>query len=111
MATNAQLTGGIHLVSNSDVAKACVVKESGEAIVTVLKLTSTTTDAFPPLKSAAGGALHIAELVVVHMNICDPSVMLMYSMCSNSSQIRKNGPVLPNTSRIHSHASFDSFLM
>jgi hypothetical protein len=53
------------------------VKESGEAIFTLLELTSATADAFPPLKSATGGILHIAELVVVHIYLCDPSVMLI----------------------------------
>ena len=47
--------------------RARVVKESGEAVFALLKLTSATADAFPPLKSAAGGALHIAELVVVRI--------------------------------------------
>ena len=57
--------------------RARVVKESGEAVFALLKLTSATADAFPPLKSAAGGALHIAELVVVRIYLCDPSVMLI----------------------------------
>jgi hypothetical protein len=41
------------------------LKESGEAVFALLKLTSASADAFPPLKSAAGGALHIAEIVLV----------------------------------------------
>jgi len=57
--------------------RARAVKESGEAIFALLKLTSATADAFPPLKSAAGGALHIAELVVVRIYLCHPSVMLI----------------------------------
>jgi hypothetical protein len=47
--------------------RARVVKESGEAVFALLKLTSATTDAFPPLKCAAGGVLHIAGLVVVRI--------------------------------------------
>jgi hypothetical protein len=58
--------------------RARVLKESGEAVFALLKLTSATADAFPPLKSAAGGALHIAELVVVRsIYLCDPSIMPM----------------------------------
>jgi len=57
--------------------RARVVKESGEAVFALLKLTSATADAFPPLKSVTGGALHIAELVVVRIYLCDPSVMLI----------------------------------
>ena len=56
--------------------RARVVKESGEAVFALLKLTSATADAFPPLKSAAGGALHIAELVVVRIYLCSPFVLL-----------------------------------
>jgi hypothetical protein len=52
--------------------RARVVKESGEAVFALLKLTSATADAFPPLKSAAGGALHIAELVVVRIYVILP---------------------------------------
>jgi len=58
--------------------RARAVKESGEAIFALLKLTSATADAFPPLKSAAGGALHIAELVLVRIYLCVPSVMLIF---------------------------------
>jgi hypothetical protein len=59
--------------------RARVAKESGEAVFALLKLTSATADAFPPLKSAAGDALHIAELVVVRISgyLCHPSVMLI----------------------------------
>ena len=42
-----------------------VLKEAGEIALTLLRLTSTSADVFPPLKSATGGALHIAEIVVV----------------------------------------------
>ncbi|KAG9122450.1 POC1 centriolar protein A [Ceratobasidium sp. 392] len=36
---------------------------TGEAALQLLRLTAASADAFPALKSAAGGALHIAELV------------------------------------------------
>jgi hypothetical protein len=42
-----------------------VAKEVGEAGFVLLKATAAAADVFPPLKSAAGGALHIAELVRV----------------------------------------------
>jgi hypothetical protein len=42
-----------------------VLKETGEVAFALLKLTSASADAFPPLKSAAGGALHIVEMVSV----------------------------------------------
>ena len=41
------------------------LKEGGDAAFALLKVTHAAADAFPPLKSAAGGALHIAELVKV----------------------------------------------
>jgi hypothetical protein len=41
--------------------------ETGEVALALLKVTAATSDWFPPLKSAAGGALHIAELVKVCM--------------------------------------------
>jgi hypothetical protein len=43
------------------------VKEGGEAAFALLKLTVAAADAFPPLKSAAGGALHIIDLVKVRL--------------------------------------------
>ena len=42
-----------------------VLKEGGEGALALLRLTAAAADVFPPLKSAAGGALHIAELVKV----------------------------------------------
>jgi hypothetical protein len=42
-----------------------VLKETGEIAFALLKLTGASADAFPPLKSAAGGALHIVEMVSV----------------------------------------------
>ena len=44
------------------------LKEGGDAAFALLKLTYAAADAFPPLKSAAGGALHIAELVKVRIS-------------------------------------------
>ena len=44
-----------------------VLTEAGEIALALLKLTSASADVFPPLKSAAGGALHIAEIVVVRL--------------------------------------------
>jgi hypothetical protein len=57
--------------------RARVVKETGEAVLALLKLTRATADVFPPLKSAAGGALHIAEIVMVHISLCDHSVSML----------------------------------
>jgi hypothetical protein len=41
------------------------LKEVGEVGLALLRLTSVSADAFPPLKSAACGALYIVELVAV----------------------------------------------
>ena len=54
-----------------------VMKETGEAVLALLKHTRATTDVSPPLKSAAGGALHIAEIVMVHISLCDLSVSML----------------------------------
>ncbi|KAG8685629.1 POC1 centriolar protein A, partial [Ceratobasidium sp. 394] len=40
-----------------------VFSATGDVAVQLLRLTVASADAFPPLKSAAGGALHIAEIV------------------------------------------------
>lgn len=42
-----------------------VLKEGGETALIVLKAVHMATDAFPPLQSAAGGALYIATTVKV----------------------------------------------
>jgi hypothetical protein len=57
--------------------RARVVKETGAAVLALLRLTSATADVFPPLKSAAGGALHIAEIVVVHISLYNLSVSVL----------------------------------
>jgi hypothetical protein len=86
------------------------LKESGEAVFALLKLTSASADAFPPLKSAAGGALHIVEIVLVCRYRMRPfRVSAHHCMHRNSSRTRENGPTLPYTSRIPSRASFNSF--
>jgi hypothetical protein len=40
------------------------LKEAGEVALALLRLARDSADIFPPLKTAAGGALHIAELVL-----------------------------------------------
>jgi hypothetical protein len=40
---------------------------TGAATLQLLRLTHASADVLPPLKSAAGGALYIAELVSVHL--------------------------------------------
>ncbi|KAG8793494.1 POC1 centriolar protein A [Ceratobasidium sp. 428] len=40
-----------------------VLSATGDVALQLLRLTAASADVFPPLKSAAGGALHIAELV------------------------------------------------
>lgn len=45
------------------------LKETLGAAFVLLKLTDAAADAFPPLKSAAGGALHIIEMVKVRSAI------------------------------------------
>lgn len=42
-----------------------VMKDAGKYAFELLSLTSAAADAFPPLKSAAGGALYIAQAVKV----------------------------------------------
>ena len=44
-----------------------IMEDVEDAALSLLKLTPAAADAFPPLKSAAGGALRIAELVKVHL--------------------------------------------
>ena len=57
--------------------RARILQESGEAIFALLKLTSASADAFPPLKSAATGALYIADIVSVCRHACEPSVSVL----------------------------------
>jgi hypothetical protein len=38
---------------------------TGDIVLQLLRLTAASADVFPPLKSASGGALHIAEIVLV----------------------------------------------
>ncbi|KAG8696036.1 hypothetical protein FRC08_007406 [Ceratobasidium sp. 394] len=40
-----------------------LLSTTGDVALQLLRLTAASSDAFPPLKSAAGGALHIAEIV------------------------------------------------
>lgn len=42
-----------------------VLKGGGEVALALLKLTYASADAFPPLKGAVGGALHISDMVAV----------------------------------------------
>jgi len=42
-----------------------VLAETGEVALALLRVTAASSDWFPPMKGAAGGALHIAELVKV----------------------------------------------
>jgi hypothetical protein len=48
-----------------------ILAETGEVALELLRLTEASSDCFPPLKSAAAGALHIVELVKVciHANL------------------------------------------
>jgi hypothetical protein len=45
-----------------------VLREGGEAALALLRLTYAAADVFPPLKSAAGGALHIVDMVTVRFD-------------------------------------------
>lgn len=42
-----------------------ILDGGGSGALVLLRLTHASADVFPPLKSAAGGALHIIELVSV----------------------------------------------
>lgn len=42
-----------------------ITSEAGNVAFSLLELVDASSDWFPPLKSAAGGALHIAKLVKV----------------------------------------------
>jgi hypothetical protein len=42
-----------------------VLNLTGDVVLQLLRFTSASADVFPPLKSAAAGALHIAEIVSV----------------------------------------------
>lgn len=44
-----------------------VLSVTGDLAVQILRLTVASSDVFPPLKSAAAGALHIAELTRVSL--------------------------------------------
>jgi hypothetical protein len=46
-----------------------LVKNGGEAALALLRLTAATADVFPPLKSAAAGALYIVDTVKVLINL------------------------------------------
>jgi hypothetical protein len=45
-----------------------ILTETGEVALALLRLTEASSDCFPPLKSAAAGALHIVELVKVRIH-------------------------------------------
>jgi hypothetical protein len=45
----------------------CAAKDSGEAVLALLRFTNSVAAAFPPLQAAAGGALYIAQLIVVSL--------------------------------------------
>jgi hypothetical protein len=63
--STAQVGENISVMPSNKTKHKVTVKEGGEATFTLLKLTIAAADAFPPLKSAAGGALHIIDLVKV----------------------------------------------
>jgi hypothetical protein len=46
-----------------------VLEGGGEAALILLKLTEASAGAFPPLKAAAGGALYIADMVMVRHRV------------------------------------------
>lgn len=62
-----------------------VAKEGLAVALALLRLASVATDAFPPLKSAAGSALHIADLVSVGVTVlssreCELRLLLEISL-------------------------------
>lgn len=59
--------------------------EGGEVALVFLRLTHTSADVFPPLKSAIGGALHIIELVAVC--ICPLFIQALTYLCGIELQI------------------------
>lgn len=66
-------------------------KDAGEVALIALKGVVAASDVFPPLKSAAGGIVHIAELVKVRIpSICRIAV-LANRYTSRSSPTRKSG--------------------
>lgn len=42
-----------------------ILRGGGEAALALLRLTYEVADVFPPLKSAAGAAIHIVDMVMV----------------------------------------------
>ena len=88
-----------------------VLAETGEVALALLRVTAASSDWFPPMKGAAGGALHIAELVKVCIlaNSTLTCVSSFYSRDFNHT--RKTGLNLANTFKVQLHASFESCLM
>jgi hypothetical protein len=70
-----------------------VLKEAGEIALALLRLTSASADIFPPLKSGGGGALHIAEIVVVCLCARLQPRRLLTFRSRNSNQTRRTGPI------------------
>jgi len=82
-----------------------------EGGLALFRLTYASADAFPPLKSVAGGALHIIDLVAVskYLNTCRSTLWLI-ERHRNSNPIRKTGSPLASTSNTFSPVSSWIFL-
>lgn len=75
-----------------------IIRNGGEAALALLRLTHAAADVFPPLKGAAGVALHISDMVTVRYNLKHWHSLTVGSR--NSIPISKTGPSLASMSRI-----------
>ncbi len=72
----------------------------GIAAVRLLEAVNASADAFPPLKSASGGALHLGRLIEVgrHCHLSRLAVIVSNSR-RDFARTRKTGPDSSSTSR------------
>jgi len=88
-----------------------VLTEAGEIALALLRLTSVSADVFPPLKGAASGALHVAEIVVVRLCARIQPRRVLTFRSRNSNQMRRTGPILAGIFRRILHVSSNLFPM
>lgn len=65
-----------------------VARDVSEAALLILRAVAAAADAFPPLKSAAGGALHIVDLIQVRFHPLRSSLLSLISIVLADSQVQ-----------------------
>ena len=76
-----------------------VLNETGNVALELLRSTAASADVFPPLKSVAGGVLHIAEIIEVCFSISSTARLLTYSL-RNLTLTKKSGMSSKTISRM-----------